>query len=369
MNLKSCFGSKYPSNALNIAVGFDNVHKIVKFCRVRKLDFSACEVREYPYTQQFLSEEFLLEFKDICAKYIAEFPSSQQLACYLMLPDSMIAMDNVTLPQMKRDKLNHALNTELSKLYKNHKELQFKHYIISSDKQCVTFLLTIVKKHNLAELYRVLAENKFYAKGTTYQANCLVGGVLHLKSAYRKKSFLFLDIHSDYTNIAVCAKGRTAGFATLMLGADHLSDAELLQEHMLYNHDFANLAVINAQEKARMKALTVADELETPRRILKLEHRQEPVDSEGFIYENFRMFLKWALLYERELKGQAFMPKLDCVLVNMPKKYSFVIDKVNAEKESGLPFEYLGDFGEKITENLDVIGALYCGVYNKSQNF
>ena len=52
-------------------------------------------------------------------------------------------------------------------------------------------------------------------------------------------------------------------------------------------------------------------------------------------------------------------------------EYAFLIDKANAEEEkSELPFEYLGDLGnENVGGNLDLVGALYTGIYNKRQNF
>ena len=62
---------------------------------------------------------------------------------------------------------------------------------------------------------------------------------------------------------------------------------------------------------------------------------------------------------------------MECVAVNLPAEYAFLIDKANAEEEkSELPFEYLGDLGnENIGGNLDLVGALYTGIYNKRQNF
>lgn len=444
-----------PKNGLKIVVGFDTIHKSVRFWRVFKLTFADADVQEFPYKEQFLSDEFLAEFREICSGYVSTLPSSRQMACYLVMPDCMVSMDNVSLPQMKAKKRDGALTSHLQNLYKTYKELQFNRYIIASNKQYVTYFLTILKKARLTALYRAMAENKLYAKETTFTGNCLINSVFHFKPNYRKKSFLFLDIHAEHTNVAVCIKGRTAGFTSFMLGTVHLTGERVLQENMQYEHDVADLAIINAKEKARMKQLTISEEedkenlnvvaddvmmqlaegvnrneteqpktsalqdaaeelAETaeeravaeqfdaedaaeaeeqrqaelmqqimearkkkvfarkmPKRLPKFMLRPEPENEEATVYENFRMFIKWALLYHKCLKEQEYMPDLDCVLVNMPEKYRFVIGRANdGDERSVLPFEFFDIAGEEaITGNLDMIGALYAGAYNKRENF
>ena len=62
---------------------------------------------------------------------------------------------------------------------------------------------------------------------------------------------------------------------------------------------------------------------------------------------------------------------MECVAVNIPAEYAFLIDMANeGEEKSELPFEYLGVLGnENVNGNLDLVGALYTGMYNKRQNF
>lgn len=387
--------SKYPSKRkLKIVVGFDTVRKTVKFLSSYKLEFSDAEMLEFSYTQQFLSDEFMEEFKQICTTFVQARPSNRQMACYLSLPNLMVTMDNVSLPQMRRGKLNSALQSHLQNLYKNYKDLQFNSYTVSSNKKQTTFYLTIIRRTFLDNLYRAMAENRLYSKGTSFTANCTINSVLQFKPNYRKKNFIFLDIHSAYTNVSVCFKGRTAGFCTLLLGTDHLADDEVFQEDLLYRHEAAELAITNAKERAQSKRLTMQteedsaieeadDEMDAEeekieqksvgmrKRLPKFMLRPEPTDPKGYIYENFRMFIKWAFLYRKQLQSQEYLPPVDCVLVNLPQEYSFVIDMANAEEEGrGLPFEYFNlSENQMVMNNLDMIGALYCGAYNKKANF
>lgn len=440
-------------HGLSLVIAFDTIHKTVRFWRVFNLVFRDADVREFPFRESFLSAEFFAEFREICASYVAELPSNRQIACYLVMPDSMVTMDHISLPQMASKKREAALGAHLQNLYKNYKELQFNRYIASSNRQYVTYFLTVLKKIRLTELYRAMAENKLYSKITTFWGNCVVNGVLRFAPHYRRKNFLFFDLHADHTDVAICLKGRTAGFGCIMLGTNHLGAESVLQENMQYDHDVADLAILNAKEKARMKQLTVdegsldevaddviqqlaegvnrnetdgqnapetdgqsapetealaeiaaenaaAEQLDAedaqeeeerrrnelaerlaesrkkkvfarkmPKRLPKFMLRPEPEDREGVVYENFRMFIKWALLYNKSLKAQEFMPALDCVLVNLPEEYGFVIDRANSEEEGNeLPFELFR--AEAGTGGyLGMIGALYAGVYNKRENF
>lgn len=108
-----------------------------------------------------------------------------------------------------------------------------------------------------------------------------------------------------------------------------------------------------------------------PKRLPKFMLRPVPEDPKGVMYENFRMLIKWALLYNAQLKRQEYLPKMECVAVNIPAEYAFLIDMANeGEEKSELPFEYLGVLGnENVNGNLDLVGALYTGMYNKRQNF
>lgn len=326
--------SEFPfKRPFDIVLGFDTVRKTVKFLCFHKLEFVDSKMWEFPYKQQFLSNEFMEEFKQICKSFAKLLPSNRQTGCYVSLPNLMVTMDNVTLPQMRRKKLNSALQCHLQNFYKNYKELQFNSFTLSSNKKQTSFYLMVIKKTFLNNLYGIMSENRLYSRGTSFVGNCIVNSALYFKSNYRKKNFIFLDIHEAFTNVSVCLKGRTAGFSTLLFGTDRLTD-----DH---------------------------------RCLPKSTVRPEPTDFKGNVYENFREFIKWASLYHKQLQSQNYMPPIDCVIVNLPREFSFVIDMANAEEENDkLPFEYF-DLSEKedVVSNLDMIGALFCNMYNKKANF
>ena len=61
--------------------------------------------------------------------------------------------------------------------------------------------------------------------------------------------------------------------------------------------------------------------------------RETPTDREGFVYENFRIFLKWTLDILASNPSITSLGAIDTVYVNMAKEYDFLFGRVNAEKE------------------------------------
>lgn len=422
----------------NIVIGFDTVNKQAKFFALKGLDWNSATLECFEYNSQFLSDEFLEEFSDILSRYL-KLTSVGAASVYLVMPDKAVAMDDISLPALSKRKLQEALVTELQKYYKSYKDLQFKSFVASSNKQTVVYCMTVVRKNYLASMYTTLSAKKINPKFTSFTSNCTANCALQFKSSLRKKSFLLLDIKNDRTNVAYVLKGHMAGFAEVMLGTEHLSETEVLQENTLYDHDVADLAILNAKERAKMKALTVdvdetqivsaeshlnnleealavddtvtqvlsdnqpsdintlqqtvkeivdseddVDDEETeeqpvlpvkkqkvfvrkqPKKLPKFMLRPIPETREGIVYENFRMLMKWALLYKSKLERIDTLPHIDSVVINIDSNLQFVVDMANKES-NGVTFETL-NLPKTVSENMEMAGALFTGMYNKHCN-
>ena len=97
-----------------------------------------------------------------------------------------------------------------------------------------------------------------------------------------------------------------------------------------------------------------------------------PNPKEGYLYENFRVFLKWAqeLIFNNpEITSLA---KIDTVYVNLPDRYRFLLDMANkAMEESDLTFAPLLPEGTEasIVDNLELYGGFFTGRYNEANTF
>ena len=147
-------------------------------------------------------------------------------------------------------------------------------------------------------------------------------------------------------------------------GGDSLIESVLPQEETI---DDSELSLQERVTKAKVKTYT--------RKIKKLPAfmmRPTPETPEGFIVENFRLFVKRALLVKMQNEQSGYMPVPQYVLVNMPEEYAFVIDEINKEEDNGIPFRYFDPAKEnnvQLTSNLDLYGALFISSFNKTHNF
>lgn len=454
-------------SALNIVIGFDTVVKKIDIMRLYGVDFSKAIVQSFSYTEHFLSDEFLEEFKSIFEEFFKGLPASHQLACYVVMPDISVAMDNIVVPSIAVKKQKASIVSQLESQHKNYKDLQITSYVAGKNRKYTCYFLTLMRKSYLTNIYKSISVNKLYPKATSYSANCALNTIYQFMPEMRKKSFLLLDVNADYTRCVVSSRGKTAGFQTVMLGFKHFVSDKVLQESMQYDHDVADLAIINAKERAKLKVLTVssddeeqdlddvadsvAEQLITgenqndkevaekvafdesvvsikqeadenvvngvqnavngilpeeqeepdvdedeeerkrqlveqmeqarkkkvfarkmPKRLPKFMLRPTPETPEGFVYENFRMIMKWALLFVNEVKKQEYSDDIDLVLCNMPKEYAYIMDMANSEEENNaVKFMMVPDLADGNVANsyLELVGALYTGMYNKRQNF
>lgn len=99
----------------------------------------------------------------------------------------------------------------------------------------------------------------------------------------------------------------------------------------------------------------------TPRRLPKFMLREVPETQEGILYENFRVFVKWALtLIDSNTQITDLVPP-QFVCVNIPADLAGVLDTVNEElEENGIEFKLLAKEEESYElSNLELYGGLF----------
>lgn len=100
----------------------------------------------------------------------------------------------------------------------------------------------------------------------------------------------------------------------------------------------------------------------SPRKLPKFMLREIPEDEEGIAYENFRVFVKWALTLIQGNEKLTELGKPEFVCVNLPEDLVSVIDKVNEEsEENGITFTCLpvAESDKVVAANLELYGGLF----------
>lgn len=399
-------------------IGIDTDKGKVHFYSAQKGDKTAISY----FVGGFKAKPFSKVFYDKLGSMIEKYRESNSSALQkvsIVLSDSTVLTDMVNLPVIHKKAMDTSLTASLSNLYGNGGDIKFNRLLAMQSKQFATYAVTGMRKDILVKLQGVLAENQISGGNVTYASAAATNAAVMLNPKLKNASFVLLDIKADMARIAIVVKGRTLGFYSLPFGSDVLKSNIVEAENMLFDHPSAELLVLNAKEKAKAKALTMAEDFmslpltdeeeadeaaaenaeaheaeededeeaeaetaepiiitgklrkKTPRKLPKYMQRPDPTTKEGLIYENFRVFVKWTLEFIANNTSITAAGAPEAVYVNMPDEYAFLFDMVNEEaRENGIRFLPLTDESNALVrENLELYGGFFVNQLNKFNNF
>lgn len=367
------------------------------------------------YRARPFDDEFFAKLQEIIKRYLEKAPRFQGQKVAVVLPDMAFLTDTVNIPVIRKRAMSNSLSLAISSIYKNSSELEFKSFPLTQNKQFATYNVLGLRKELIARFNNVCDVNRLSVDAVTYAANSAVNGAIVLNPKLKNGTFVLFDIRDNFARFSFVVKGRTVGYYSLPFGYSMLYRSCVVSEDLLFDHSPGDLLVVNAKEKARSKQLTMAggqtvagstelneedtgdegqdersftvDESlatsydskitvlpkKTARRLPKFMIRPTPDSKEGFVCENFRIFVKWTLDLLDSNRGVFPTGIPSTVYVNMPSEYSFVYDDVNADikenKVSFIPLTSAAEENEMILKDLELFGAFYVNQYNKFNNF
>lgn len=183
------------------------------------------------------------------------------VSAVFILPHNLYGVDFVTLPAIKKVKAE-SFKTELRSMYKNFDALTFLTSDLYTGKSSVTSRVVFVQKQVLESI-----RNSFQKINVTVDrflpfGAAVLEGAAKLNSGVRKAPCFVLDMEEKYSYLAAYGKETLIGGMEIPFGVEALSDVRVMSERMLYQHDSAELLVINARERAKSTKLTMAINLE-----------------------------------------------------------------------------------------------------------
>lgn len=369
-------------SALSSVVAVDTNTDAIVFYTMHGNDRNSIQYSRVDYKVRSFDEDFFAGLGDALALFRERFPQTPWQKTALILPDRLFLTDTVKVPVIHRRAMQHALTLAVEARYKNAAELKLNTEVVQQNKKYVTCALTGVRKELLERLNKTCGENHVGIQGVTYAANAAVNGAMALNPKLKNGTFLLLDIKETSARFAFAVKGRTMGYYSLPFGFSVLHGSRVVSEELLFDHGPGELLVLNAKERARAQHLTMADgsasqtsvPLRRPaRKLPKSLARPTPQSREAFVYENFRIFMKWALELAAGNPDITEVGVPETVYVNMPPEYEFLCGMANAERaENQLVFAPLltGESADgTIAGHLELFGGFYINQYNKSNVF
>ncbi len=307
-----------------------------------------------------------------------------------VLPDHLFLMDTINVPALGKKAMENAVEVGIGAIYKNRRDLEYSIYPLSQTKQFATFGMTGIRREILEKLDKMCDSYQISMQGVTFATNAMACGAMNFNAKLRNGTCLLLDVQESTCRFAFINKGRVIGTYTLPFGDEMLYDARVGAEDALFDHSSAESMVRIARERAKAKAVTSISEgmgaidseealaggRRTVRRTTaKLMQREAPTDREGFVYENFRIILKWTLSLLENNPTILAQGEIDTVYMNIDTRYDFLFDRINAkEQENGVKFVPVvtGNRQPSTAEalrELEIFGGLQLKQYGRVNTF
>ncbi len=322
----------------------------------------------------------------------------------LVLPDNSFFTDTIKIPVVSKKNMVSSLGLAIDAIYNNARDLKYKTCLLSQNKQVATYGLVGIRKEILNKTISAIESEGVNVVGTTFASNSAVNGAIALNGKLKNSTYILVDVKQNKTIFAYVISGRTCGYYTLPFGYSSFSENFVNDELSLFDHFSADLTVYNSKEMAKKsqgataKPISEAEILDKNpnnaddegqaeegeeggqrstfrfkrlnRKLPKYMLRPEPQCANDYVYENFRPIIKWTLELIKNNSELSAIAEPKNVYVNLPNKYSFVLDKIKAEGDMGVSFVPLcyGEVSPDKTNNLELFGGFYLKKFNKFNN-
>lgn len=378
-------------------IAVDTLSDSILFCTPSE-DGERIETVSANFRSKAFDQEFFDRFARVIKQQMEKNPQMDLQRATVVLPDRLFMTDMITIPMIHRRAMQQSLSLAIEAIYNNAADLSLMTYAVQQTKQNATFGLVGIRRDILDKVRKAFADNGVTVGTVTYASNAMADGAMALNSKLRNDTYMLLDIKEDYSRLAFVVRGTTMGYYDLPFGHGALYKTRQAAEDLLFDHRAGELLVLNAKERARAKQLTMegAAPVEqgedgsenttndpvyenisdgsrrSTRKLPKFMQRPTPQSREEYLYENFRIFVKWALDLITNNREIVSLDKLTTVYVNMPEEYDILYTLVNQETdEHGVTFAPMITEAADATvmENLELYGGFFASRYNSANNF
>ena len=402
-------------NGFSTVISIEPKDSTVCFYSAVGRDDSSLKYQVKNYKARHFDEDFFEEFARCLREYASANPSyaGKNAFVTVLLPNTQIMTTSFNIPGVNKKNTDTLFKVSAEGVFANLKELRMNQFTVKQNKQYSTIAVSLIRQKLVQGIYTACSGSNMFASVLSSHAAGTANAALTLNPKLKNNTFLLVDVKESTSVICFVTKGVMLGSIDLPFGWNLLTQQKLVAENMLFDHDVAELAVVNAKEKAKAKQLTMmggddaarqaaegAEEnseegeenalgsssptgerqiatiktlpKKTPRTLPKWMQRPLPETQEGIAYENFRIFVKYILEFIRANSRLTAIAQPECVYLNLPQEFKYLLDKTNEEEaENKIKFASLGLEKEKpiVTEHLELYGGLVATQFSALNNF
>ena len=241
---------------LETVIGIDIENEIIRLYSMKNGDKNSISYYVGNYKASGFGDDFYEKLAIILKKYHEDLPAIPLNKVSVILPDTAVLTDSVTVPTIAKRTIENSVDVTLSNLYRNAVNIKFNRFVLSQNKDTTTYSIVGVRRELLARITKTFEKNQVGISNITFASNAAVDGAFILNPKLKNSTFVLLDIKDTSSKIIFVIKGKTIGFYNLPFGRNALYKTRVAAEDLLFDHSVAELVVLNANELAKAKALT-----------------------------------------------------------------------------------------------------------------
>ena len=147
--------SKFDNAVLSMVIAIDADAENIHFYSMKDGNRSDILHGVESYRASLFSDDFYEKFNNAIKSFREKNPDVSMQKAALVLPDNVFMFDNINIPAIKKQAMNNSLNLSINSMYKNHDDLKFNNYVLTQNKQYVTFGIVGIRKEILLNLKKI----------------------------------------------------------------------------------------------------------------------------------------------------------------------------------------------------------------------
>ena len=187
-------------------IGIDSRRSVIHYYNVLGDNVESVEHSINSYAGAPFNEDFYKKLTEAFAKFVENETSEEIRKIAFVVPDDVVALDNINLPMLRSQKLlQNALDAKLGEIYLNHDNLTIRTFQAQKNRRYCTYSTTAIQDEVLKALYAACSENKMLADVLTYASASTVTALSTLNPKWKNESYMFIDLKDIYTRFIFVA--------------------------------------------------------------------------------------------------------------------------------------------------------------------
>ena len=180
----------------------------------------------------------------------------QKTDLFLILPNSMIAYDCMSLPFINKNKTKDSVKVKLSVNLKDYNNYLINNDIIVKNKTNQICFISYVNKNIIESAKKLIKDNKIYLKGIDFYSQATITNLIYENNVLKNGWNLVVNIEKEQTLVTICHKNEVVGYSSINIGECQACSDEIVTENEIASK-YINF--VTKKSNSKIKNVTIKD--------------------------------------------------------------------------------------------------------------